>query len=156
MTRRLILTLLVVAAVVPLLAIASARAPFDPGWQKAVVIWDFRKNELMCHGEKAQMAGEEEPSVEVGVDAQGRPIRQKYRLLTYRCDVEKHQIRIWMEEKMDLIREISCHGTHMCTNKGYKDEDKGVVVHCPDGPRSQDGESEGHDMVLVGAEKEAK
>jgi hypothetical protein len=125
---------------------APAKTPFDPKWQGQVVIWDFRKNELICHGARAQLVGEELPTIEVGVDAQGRPIRQKFRLLTYNCDEGKHAIRIWMDEGFDLIREVSCHGGKACENKGYDEKKRGNVLACP----------EGHLLVLKGSEREAK
>ena len=131
-----------------LAAHGTGKPPFSDKWQKAVVIWDFRKNELICHGETAKLVGEEEPQIVVGTDNQGHEVRQKYRLLTYRCDEGKHAIRIWMEDNMDLIREVSCHGSNICENKGYEDDDKGNVLHC------SGGGSEGHKLILLGTEKE--
>lgn len=40
-------------------AVWATGGPFDPKWEKALVIWDFRKNDLICHGHKAQLVGEE-------------------------------------------------------------------------------------------------
>ncbi len=142
----------VILALLPLLmagyGVAMARAPFDPAWTGVTVIWNYRKNDLLCQGEKARFVGEEVTGLVVGFDTSGHEIRKKYRLLTYRSKGGEHEIHIWMNVDLNLVREISCDH-RIAHNKGYDDHKRGVVVHCNDGTRH------GFNLVLQGAEKQA-
>lgn len=127
----------------------GARTPFDSSWEKETVLWDFRREALVCHGGPIQLVGEEEPEIQVGSDAQGRPVMRRFRLLTYRCDDGKHVVRVWLERDIDLVREVSCHGTLVCANKGYDEKTSGNVLRCPDPP-------DGHRLVLKGTAREGR
>lgn len=137
-SSRALLTVLLVAALAASVA-ARAHEPFAPVWQKAVVVWDYHHNALQCHEATALLVGEERRSITCGTDERGKEIRAEFRLLTFRCEPGKHQIRIWMDPKMDLIREVSCHGK-IAESGGYDKEAHGHAVKC----------AEKHKLVLEG------
>ncbi|MBM3461654.1 MAG: hypothetical protein FJX76_06090 [Armatimonadetes bacterium] len=124
---------------------AGERAPFDPSWQSVVLIWDYQKNPLTCHGEPARLVGEEKTRIQVGSDAQGKPVLSDFRLLTYRCDDTNHPIKVWLVSDMNMVREVSCHAAgNVARSKGFDKDAEGHVVQCKDG----------HKIIFKGAAKD--
>jgi len=122
---------------------AKDRSPFDPSWSGIVLIWDYKKNPLECHDEPATLVGEDRRKLQVGVDKQGQPVLAEFVFLTYRCAVEKHEIRIW-QSSGNMVREVACH-SKVATNKGWDKEADGHKVLCKEAK---------HAIVLRGAAHE--
>lgn len=139
-------TTLILALVLATGVVAHAaryRSPFDGAWSACTVTWDHQKNALWCHGRGALLVGEETASLQVGTERGGQPVRAKFRLLTYRCEHDQHQVRVWLTtESPGRVCEVSCHGK-IAGDKGYDKDRGGLAVSC----------KEDHTLYLKGSSK---
>lgn len=126
------------------LLLAAQRLPFDASWASVVLFWDYARNPVICHDENAKLVGDDKRKIQVGADAKGNPVTSEFRFLTYRCDVDKHEIRIWVTIAPVMVREVSCHFSKIGENKGYDKDEGGHVIRCKDK----------HRIVLKGSAKE--
>ena len=133
--RRGATVLVVLASVTTACLVAHAaryRSPFDRGWDGCTATWDYQKKPLTCHRKPALLVGEEVTSLQVGTERNGQPVRASFRLLTYRCEHDQHQIRVWVtREDPPRVCEVSCHG-RVAGNKGYDEDHGGLAASCKD------------------------